>query len=161
MKLYEIDEMIMQAFDEAVDQETGEIVNEAAYAALDSLQEARDQKIEGVLLWIKNLVSDAEELKKEKMAFAERQQQAEKRAESLKRWVSMALNGEKFSTPRVSVSWRSSEAVEYAGDVTDLPAEYIKVRDPEVDKMALKKALKAGEVIEGASLVKRQNMQIK
>ena len=39
--------------------------------------------------------------------------------------------------------------------------EYIKVKDPEVDKMALKKALKAGEVIEGASLVKRQNMQIK
>ena len=80
MKLYEIDEMIMQAFEQAVDPETGEIVNEAAYAALDSLQEARDQKIEDVLLWIKNLASDAEELKKEKMAFAERQQQAEQRA---------------------------------------------------------------------------------
>ena len=32
--------------------ETG-IVNEEAYAALDALQEARDEKIENVLLWIK------------------------------------------------------------------------------------------------------------
>ena len=34
-----------------------------AYAALDALQEARDEKIENVLLWIKDPKSDAEQLK--------------------------------------------------------------------------------------------------
>lgn len=160
MKLYEIDEMIMQAFEQAVDPETGEIVNEPHMRHWTASRKPETRRLRtccsGSRIW-----SAMPRLKKEKMAFAERQQQAEKRAESLKKWVAMALNGEKFSTSKVSVSWRSSEAVEYVGNVTDLPAEYIKVKDPEVDKMALKKALKAGEVIEGASLIKRQNMQIK
>ena len=53
------------------------------------------------------------------------------------------------------------EAVKYSGNVTDLPAEFVKSAEPTVDKVALKKALKAGEEIQGASLVKHQNMQIK
>lgn len=67
----------------------------------------------------------------------------------------------KFSTERVSVTWRKSEAAEYIGDLSSLPEEYLRRKEPEIDKTALKKALKAGEVIEGASLVTRNNMQIK
>lgn len=139
MNLYQINAEIMKAFEEAVDPETGEIVNEKAYAALDDLQEARDQKIEGILLWIKNLASDVEDLKKEKMAFAERQSAAEKKMESLKKYVAGILNGEKFSTSKVAVSWRSSDAVEYSGSIADLPEEYVKIAEPTIDKMVLKR----------------------
>ena len=79
----------------------------------------------------------------------------------LKKYVGEVLDGQKFQTARVSASWRKSEAVEYVGNVFELPEDYIKYSDPTVDKTALKKALKNGEEIEGARLVIRQNLQIK
>ena len=161
MNLYAINDLITQAFESAVDLETGEIVNAEAYEALDSLQMAFDQKAEGILLWIKNLTAEAEALKKEKLAFAERQSAAERKAESLKKYISGVLGGNKFQTEKVSVTWRKSEAVEYAGNVYDLPEELLKYKEPEINKTELKKRLKAGEVINGAELVQRNNMQIK
>ena len=161
MNLYAINDLITQAFESAVDMETGEIVNAEAYEALDSLQMAFDQKAEGILLWIKNLTAEAEALKKEKLAFAERQSAAERKAESLKKYISGVLCGNKFQTEKVSVTWRKSEAVEYAGNVYDLPDELLKYKEPEINKTELKKRLKAGEVIAGAELVQRNNMQIK
>ena len=153
--------MITQAFDSAVDMETGEIVNEEAYEALDCLQMEFNQKVEGILLWIKNLSAEAEALKKEKMAFADRQAAAERKAESLKKYISGVLCGNKFATERVSVTWRKSESVEYSGNVYDLPEELLKYKEPEINKTELKKRLKSGEVINGAELVQRNNMQIK
>lgn len=84
MNLYQINADIMNAFEHALDPETGEIVDVAAYAAIDNLQCDLNEKIENILLWIKNLQSDAEALKKEKMAFADRQARAEAKAESRK-----------------------------------------------------------------------------
>ena len=160
MNLYEINAALMQAYDDAVDPETGEIVENEAYKAIAGLQMDLEEKTENILLWIKNLESDAEALKKEKMAFADRQAKAESKAESLKKYVGGVLDGNKFQTPRVSAAWRKSEAVEY-DDVSTLPKEYIKNPDPVVNKAALKKALKNGAEVEGARLITRQNLQIK
>lgn len=161
MNLYQIDEAIMNAFDAAVDEETGEIINEAAMENLNALEMMRDQKIENIALMIKNLVSDAEALKKEKMAFAKRQQAAENRAEWLKRYLVGALQGNKFQTAQVAISFRKSQQVEYTGSVDMLPVEYIRQNPPEINKDALKKALKEGKEIKGASLKDVQNIQIK
>ena len=51
--LYEIDEEIL----DCVDQETGEIIDPEKLA---QLQMDFDKKVEGIALWIKNLLSDAE-----------------------------------------------------------------------------------------------------
>lgn len=161
MNLYTINDLITQAFENAVDVETGEIVNAEAYEALDSLQMTFDQKAEGILLWIKNLTAEAEALKKEKQAFAERQSSAERKAESLKKYISGVLCGNKFQTEKVSVTWRKSEAVEYSGNLYDLPEELLKYKEPEINKTELKKRLKAGEMIAGAELVQKNNIQIK
>lgn len=159
MNLYGINSQIMEAFEAAVDMETGEIINEAAYEALNGLQMEREEKIEGILLWIKNLSADAEALKKEKQAFADRQA-AERKAESLKRYVSDALAGEKFQTERVAVTWMKSEAAEFTGNIALLPPPCIRVK-PEVNLAELKQKLKGGEIIPGARLVVRNNIQIK
>lgn len=160
MNLYEINSQIMAAFEAAVDMETGEIINEAAYEALNRLQMEREEKIEGILLWIKNLTADANALKKEKQAFADRQAAAERKAESLKRYVADALAGEKFQTERVSVTWRKSEAAEFTGNIALLPPSCIRVK-PEVNLAELKQRLKGGAIIPGARLVVRNNIQIK
>ena len=150
MNLYEIDAALMAAYENAVDMETGEILDNEAYAAIDGLE-----------MWIKNLSAEAEALKAEKMSFDARQKRAERKAESLKRYVSKALEGKKFKTDRVEASWRKSESAEFEGNVMSLPENCIRVKEPEVNKAELKKLLKAGQKIEGAWLVEKQNLQIK
>lgn len=161
MTLYEIDAEIMEIIENAVDPETGEIIDEVAMANLGDLDVAREKKIENMLLLVKNLESDAEQLKAEKQAFDQRQRVALNKAEWLKKCVQNSLAGEKFTTARVAVSYRKSTAVEYTGDVNKLPEECIKRKEPEVNKTALGKLLKGGTEIPGARLVERQNMQIK
>ena len=153
MNLYEIDSAIM----DCVDMETGEIID---IEALEDLQMERDQKIEGIGCWIKNLLADAKALKEEKDNLAARQKAAENKAASLKAYLSSYLNGEKFKTAKVSISYRKSDSVNIAEDAV-IPEEYLKYSEPTPDKIGLKAALKAGEKIQGISLVTSNNIQIK
>lgn len=153
MNLYEIDMAIM----ECVDAETGEIFDIDKF---EELSLSRDVKIENVCLWIKNLKAEAEALKAEKDAFAQRQKATENKMESLKRYISGYLDGNKFETARVKVSFRKSEALEIS-EGANIPDEFMRFKEPEVDKIELKKALKAGQQFDGVSLVQSQNIQIK
>lgn len=153
MKLYEINQAIM----DCIDMETGEIINEEL---LNSLQMERDAKIENVALWIKELKAEAEALKAEKLAFAERQKVAENKMESLKKWLVYALNGEKFKSVRASVTFRTSDKVEIA-DIDKLDKAYLRYKEPEADKDAIKKAIKEGQEVAGATLVPSTSVIIK
>ena len=153
MNLYEIDSAIM----DCVDMETGEIID---MEALENLQMERDRKIEGIGCWIKNLLADVKALKEEKDNLAARQKAAENKAASLKAYLSSYLNGEKFKTAKVSISYRKSDSVNIAEGAV-IPEEYLKYSDPTPDKIGLKAALKSGEKIQGISLVTSNNIQIK
>lgn len=162
MNLYEINEAIMDALERAVDPETGEILDENVLKELNSLEMVKNEKVEGILLWVKQLRADALEIKAEKLALGERQAVLERKADSLQRYIEKTLlPGEVFQTARVEVKWRKSETAEYEGEITALPEKYLRMKAPELDKTALKKALKAGEEIPGAKLVIHNNMQIK
>lgn len=82
--LYEINSQIEQAWGAAVDPDTGEIINEEALQALDGLTMQREEKLENLALFYKNLSAEAEALKAEKMRLAARQAAAEKRQRVLK-----------------------------------------------------------------------------
>lgn len=163
MKLFDIDERLAACvkLDESrvVDTESGEIIDLEAIVALEM---ERDKKIENLGCWYKNLLADAEALKAQKNAFAEREKAAKAKAESLKGFLGRYLNGKKFETAKVAMSFRKSEAVEFdAKCIGDVPEEFLKFKDPELDKVAVKKAIKAGETVPGCELVARQNLQIK
>ena len=153
MNLYEIDNEILNC----VDMETGEIVD---LDKLNSLQMERDQKVENIGCWIKNLLADAKALKEEKDNLVKRQKAAENKAESLKRFLSSYLNGEKFKTTRVAISYRSNSSVDIAEGAV-VPEEYLRYSEPTPDKIGLKAALKAGDKFPGITLVTSQNIQIK
>ena len=153
MKLYEIDEAIMAC----IDAETGEIIDADK---LDKLTMERDAKIENVALWIKDLKAEAEALKAEKMAFAERQKVAENKIESLKKWLAYALDGQADKSVRASVSFRTSESVEI-DDIYAVDENYLRYKEPEADKTAIKNAIKAGQEVAGATLVKSTSVIIK
>lgn len=153
MTLYEIDQELLSC----IDAETGEVIDAEK---LNSLQMERETKIESVALWIKDLKAEAEALKAEKQAFADRQKAAENKAESLKNWLSEALNGEKFKTTKVAVSFRKTKSV-LVDSVYDLDAKYVKYKDPDPDKKAIREAIEAGQTVKGAQLVENVSVTIK
>ena len=153
MNLYEIEAAIV----DCIDEETGEIIDPVM---LDELEMARDTKIENIALYIKNLTAEADAIKKEKLVLASRQSVTEKKVEGLKNYLSNYMAGAKFKSPRVAISWRKGEAVE-VDDISALPEEFLKYKDPEINKTDLKAALQLGTVVAGARLVQRQNIQIR
>ena len=152
--LYAIDREIMAC----VDFETGEVIDPER---LESLQMERDLKLEGVACWIKNLLSDAEAIKAEKEALADREARCRKKAEDLKNWLAVALSGQKFSTAKCVVSFRRSEKVEIL-DENIIPKKYLtKTVTVKPDKAAIKALLKDGKTVKGCCLIENQNIQIK
>lgn len=151
--LYDINQQIL----ECIDMETGEIIDTERF---DNLEMEKNDKLENVALWYKNLLSDAEQYKAEKNLFAEREKATKAKAESLKEYLSRELQGSKFETTKVKVSYRKSNALVYDGS-TDVPDEYLRHVDPEIDKTKVKDAIKKGEVIEGFSMQENNNIQIK
>lgn len=162
MTLYEVDAGIQELLSE-VDPETGELITD--YEALDALLMERETKIENIVLFIKNLSSDVRELKAEEAALAERRKKAEKKAERLREYVSHALGGEKFQTPRCCVSFRKSTALELGEGFTEWAKEHadmlLRYKEPEPDKTAIKAALAGGAEIPDAKLVQNTTMTIK
>ena len=159
MTLYEIDKALMDAFDAAVDAETGEIVDEEAYDDFMQLDMEKDKKIENVGLWIKDLKAEAEAIRAEELLLSGRRRAKENKLEQLKSWLSYALDGEKFETAKLRISYRKSQSVE--ADLDKLPDKYLRFRDPEPDKKKLDADLKAGKEIPGAVLIEKQNLQIR
>lgn len=150
--LYEINEQIAGL----VDPETGEI---ADFEAFEKLNLDLDTKIKNIALWIVNLRSDAEQLEEQEKKFRERKTSAKNKAESLKNLLDGFLSGEKRSYPEVVISYRKSEQVAVDDDAK-LDDRFLRIKT-EIDKTALKDALKHGESIDGARLEVKNNIQIK
>ena len=153
MNLYMIDSAIL----DCVDTETGEIFDIDKFEEL-SLE--RDTKIENIGLWIKNLKAEAEALKSEKDTFAKRQKSVENKMNSLKAYLEGYLEGTAYKSTKVNITFRKSEAV-YVEDGAVIPDEYLRFKEPEVDKVALKDALKKGIQIDGVEIVTKNGIQIK
>lgn len=153
MRLYEIDQAIM----DLVDNETGEIIDIEMF---DSLKMERDAKVEGIALYIKDLKAEAEALRAEKLAFAERQKVAENKVESLKNYLAYALKGQAFKSTKAVVSFRKTQQVDIP-DIYKLDENFLKYAEPTADKTAIKEAIKAGQTVKGATLIENTSVIIK
>ena len=160
MKLYEIPNEL----EALIDPETGEVTDADRFIELTNRFENGK---EWLALMYKNYLSDAEALKKEKDTFAVRERVAKNKAESVKHYLDYLCGGQKFSTDKVAVTYRKSTVVEVSDDfvskaIGDENLErYLKYKEPEVDKTAIKEAIKQGFVIDNARLVEKNNIQIK
>lgn len=154
MTLFELSDALRN-FNLEIDEETGEILNAAE---LDTLEMQRDEKIENIALWIKNLKAEAEAVKKQKDVFYQREKALTNKAERLKEWLASNLSGEKWKSDRVVLSWRKSESVSVDDDFSD---DRFITYEPKISKTAIKEALKNGEEVSGARLVENNSLQIK
>ena len=80
----------------------------------------------------------------------------------------MTLDGQKFSTSKVQISFRNSESVEIEDEKKFVDwawdnerDDLLTYKDPTPNKTAIKQLLKSGKTLNGVSIVKNQNIQIK
>lgn len=163
MNLYEINVEIEKAINDlfaTADAETGE-VNQEAMDRLTDLQMQRDEKLDNIGAYIKNLLAEAKMLKDEEAALKARREAKEKKAENLKKYLASVLDGKPFESVRVKCSWRSSDAVSIP-DESLIPKKFmVKKIEFKPDKNLIKEILKAGKKVKGATLETRNNLQIK
>ncbi len=156
MNLYEINNAILGC----VDDETGEVLD---VEKLKTLEMEQVTKIENIALWIKSLDYEAEAIKKEEEVLAERRKAKVKKVEQLKEYLASTIAGQKYSTPRMQIGWRKSQSCKII-DENAIPDKFVKVevvKTLSIDKTAIKKAINSGEVVAGAVVVEKQNVQIK
>jgi hypothetical protein len=161
MNIYELKEQYMRLQALA---ESGEFDQEAIDEAMADVEDAIEQKAENYALVMKNLEGNVMGLDAEIKRLQAMKKSVESNIDYMKDRLSDMLTAaekKKFKTDHFAFSFRKSESVSVV-DQTLLPGDYIKVKVTElVDKTEIKKAIKAGEIIPGAELIQKQNLQIK
>ncbi len=178
MTLYEINDQLAILEEYSIDPETGELLDEEQFnAKFDEIQMALNDKIESSICFVKNLNAEVEAFKAEEKNLAQRRKVKENLAERIKNRIdtyikaqytdeegnvdTVGLNKYKMETPKMKLSYRKSESVNIT-DINSVPKEYIKTKtEVSADKTNIKKAIKAGQHINGAELVTNINMQVK
>lgn len=164
MHLYEIDQALQARMEEAeryASEHEGEFPEELDML-ISGLEMARDGKIGNLVRYIKNLNAEADMVEIESAKLAKRARICENKANRLKDYLKLFVGeGVKWQDETSKISWRSSEKVEIL-DQSQIPTKYIKVSTSEsVDKAEIKKSIKGGEDIPGATLTSNMNLQLK
>ena len=151
-KLYEISDQFkeLERLDD-IDQDT---LNDT----LESLTAEFQDKSLSVAAYFLNLDSDIAELKAAEKRIADRRKAIENRSKSLKEYLLMnmqRLDINEISCPEFKITLRKPQKVVQVTDIHSIPMTMIKVipQTMQADKVAIKKALKDNQIIQGAELV--------
>lgn len=168
MSLYTISKEIENIYfklrnGEGVDEETGEILPEMVSALTIKKEELQSKAIDYAYV-IKLFENEIEVYDKEVKRLTERKKQMTLTKDRLKGMLANAMLNfgiVKLQGKTLTLSFRESECVEVE-DERMIDEKFIKIEIKKTpDKVAIKKALKEGEEVQGVYLVKNKNLQIK
>lgn len=157
MKLYEITNSINQVKKFVDNQDE---LNEY----LEQLDLELQDKAKNIFMLIKNIEAPVVAVDDEIKRLSEMKKSYQSKANNLKNYISFTMqkNGiEKIESDIVKFSFRKSESVEII-DESMIPSEFINIKEVKtVDKIAIKKAIKAGNNVRGIEIKVNKNLQIK
>lgn len=159
MNIYEIAEELKKII-ENIELNDGEITeeDEKALSIADGMLE---NKAEGYCKLIANLKAQSEGLKNEIERLSKRKKAAENLSLRLKNSLFNAMEAtsyEKLTAGTFKISFRSSETVNITNE-SAIDDKFCTI-ERKVSKTAIKEAIKAGEVVEGAEILKNKNLII-
>lgn len=165
-RLWEIPQLIEDAEDFMCNPETGEMLtDEEIKAYVDALQMEADAKVKYFSLDALNLNAEIDAMKNQKKMLDGRIKTAERKLDWIKRYVSTCLKGEKWKADdgSVAVSYRNTKDAVKVNCIEDVPSEWFKTPHYEsnLNKTAIKEALKNGTEIPGVQLEDRVSVIIK
>lgn len=158
MTIFEIDKTIENYFMSHIDEESGEF--NGTVEEFENLQMQREDKIDNIAMVGKELKAEIDALKAEEDKIKARRQARENNLARIKELLKMTLKGEKFKSIKNSIYYSNTKLVE-VDDISLLPKEYLKYKDPEADKATIKKVLESGIKVEGARLVENSSVVIR
>lgn len=108
-------------------------------------------------------------IKEEADTLNERRKALENKAERLKSYLSLALDGEKFQTARCSVTFRKTSSIQVSNpealirwlEQNGYDAECVKYKEPEVSKTGIGKLIKEGVPVPYASIEQGRSVGVK
>lgn len=162
MTIYQIRDM-MSAL---VNEETGEVED---FEKFLELAMAEDEKKENMACMVINLLADADKLKAQAKILTERARIATNTAERVKGYLAQYLNGEKFESDRVKVSFKKNPPkvkIEDEGKLIEWALEngledFVSIAEPTVSKSAVSAYIKAGNEVPYCEMVQETSMTIK
>lgn len=171
MHLYEINAeiaMLLQQLE--VDPETGEILasSDEIIRQLDALDMERSRILEYLAKVVIETRAETAALKTEEDRLAERRRRFERKEERLMQVLDRECNGVKTDLGIATLRYRqntrvdvrdSSSAVSWL--VQNQHSDCIRVKEPEVDKTAVRRLLTDGHTIPGIELVTSQSCSLK
>lgn len=132
---------------------------------LDSINDSREVKLDNIANWIENNQADIDFLDKKIKQLREEKQALSNKNNSLMDYMTTAIDDsglKELKTENHILKPRNYRASVSIINEDDIPSEYIEVKTEEkVNKAALYKALKNGEIINGAELKPNRKTVIK
>ena len=145
-------------------------MQQAWFDTLDGMEQELVCKAENVAVYIKNMESEAKTLKAEEDKLKARRQAKENTAKRMREYLMDCMkqaNISKIDEPKAAISLRNnpesveiSDETEFIGWAADHD-EYLRYKAPEINKTAVKNALKSGAEIPFAALTRSQSLTIK
>ena len=144
----------------------------AWFDTLDGIEEEFECKAENIACYIKQLDGELELLKKQKAAFERRRKAKENQLARMKDYLLVCMqkiNRKSVETALAKITVKNNaESAQFADekDFIDMCISkgldnYLRYKDPEINKTAVKSAQKSGQIIPGAKLGRKQSLVIK
>jgi len=144
----------------------------AWFDTLDGIEEEFECKAENIACFILQLDGELEMLKKRKAAFERRRRAKENEISRLRGYLMdcmKKIGRNEVKTPELRISIRNNAQ---SAQIPDEKAfidmciskglnQYLRYKQPEINKTAVKKALQSDVQIEGAALVRSQSLSIR
>ncbi|MCO4332589.1 siphovirus Gp157 family protein [Staphylococcus hyicus] len=143
--------------------ENEELSFEDVKDTLDSIREEQKRKYDFMQKMVLSLKGDVNTLKERETSLNKRRKSYENKIKSLQNYMldSMKYKGEtKFKTEEFTYFIRKSETTQIE-DENVIPDKYKTPQLPKIDKSKIKKDLKSGIEISGASLIENESLGVR
>lgn len=160
MRLYDIDVNLRALWTKIAEQE-GEITEEDMQM-LNELEIAKNDKLEGYGVIIREMKSEIDECDAEMKRIKEIADRKKNAMERLKKSLQEFMIGneiDKFESVKVKLSFRKSQSLEIEEDAI-IPEDLMRIKK-EPDKTAIKEFIVNGGELQGVHLLDKKNIQIK
>ena len=146
-------------------------MQQAWFDTLDGMEQELVRKAENVAVYIKAMEAEAKSLKAEEDKLKARRQAKENAAKRMREYLMDCMkqaNISKIDEPKAVISLRNNpESVEISDEnefiswANEEHDDFLRFKAPEINKTAVKNALKSGADIPFASLTRSQSLTIK
>jgi regulator of replication initiation timing len=150
--------------------EAGDMPEEAFWDTVEALEGEVNEKVDSLACIYKEIMYEAAALKAEAERLKERQKRKEAEAERLKAYIETSMKAagiSKVETARNKLSFRKSTKLEIADEDTfvawaqEYNPDLLTFKQPDPNKVVIKKILQGGQSIEGCRLAENMNLQLK